>query len=69
MTFNGAGTKPIVNSDAMGFSATGSIKRSDFGITQYVPLVGDDVALTIEAEFDYKPAGAVQPTTPNPKKK
>lgn len=70
VTFNGAGTKPIVNSDALGFSATGSFKRSDFGISQYVPLVGDDVALTIEAEFDYKPAGApVQPATPNPKKK
>lgn len=33
-----------------GFSATTTIKRTDFGITTYAPALGDDVALTIEAE-------------------
>ena len=51
VTFNGAGTNPIVAIQQLGFSAKGTIKRSDFGITQYIPMVGDEVALTIEAEF------------------
>ncbi len=33
-----------------GFSASTSLKRSDFGISTYVPMVGDDVALDIESE-------------------
>ena len=33
-----------------GFSATTSFKRSDFGITTYVPMVGDDVLIDIESE-------------------
>ncbi|HVZ29831.1 MAG TPA: YceI family protein [Asticcacaulis sp.] len=37
-----------------GFSATASVKRSDFGITK-VPLVGDQVDLTIEAETAVPP--------------
>ena len=41
----------------LGFSARGVIRRSDFGITQFLPEpgtqagVGDDVELVIEAEF------------------
>ncbi|UAL09505.1 YceI family protein [Caulobacter segnis] len=34
-----------------GFSATGVIKRSEFGSTRLLPMIGDDVALTIEIEF------------------
>lgn len=37
---------------AIGFSARGSLKRSDFGVGKYVPVVGDDVDLTIEIEFE-----------------
>ena len=33
-----------------GFSATGSLLRSDFGITTFLPMVPDQVDLTIEAE-------------------
>lgn len=39
----------------IGFSATASVKRSDFGMDTYVPFVGDDVEIVIEAEF-VKPA-------------
>ena len=39
------------NQYKIGFSATGSVKRSDFGVDLYAPFVGDDVDLTIEAEF------------------
>ena len=42
------------NKLVIGFSATGSFRRSDFvsSLTNLLPLVGDDVALEIEAEFD-----------------
>jgi polyisoprenoid-binding protein YceI len=33
-----------------GFSATASIKRSDFGIANYVPAVSDEINLNIEVE-------------------
>jgi len=33
-----------------GFSATALIKRSDFGITTYLPALGDEVRLDIESE-------------------
>jgi polyisoprenoid-binding protein YceI len=35
----------------LGFSAQGSLKRSDFGLDAYVPFVDDEVQLIIEAEF------------------
>ncbi len=52
VTLNGAMKEhPFVKKPAIGFSATGSIKRSEFGFDKYVPMIGDDVALLIEAEF------------------
>ncbi len=54
VTFNGAGMNSFMNSEELGFSATGTIKRSDFGISAYIPMVGDDVALTIETEMHLK---------------
>jgi polyisoprenoid-binding protein YceI len=36
---------------ALGFSARGSFKRSDFGSTRYSDFVGDEIQLVIEAEF------------------
>lgn len=38
--------------DAIGFAATTSIKRSDFGLSQAIPLVSDRIDLTINAGFD-----------------
>jgi polyisoprenoid-binding protein YceI len=35
----------------VGFDAQSTIKRSDFGIDAYLPLLGDTVTLDIEAEF------------------
>jgi hypothetical protein len=40
------------NAAVLEFSATGKVKRSDFGITSYPGIIGDDVALTINAAFD-----------------
>ena len=35
---------------AIGFDATGAVKRSDFGLGLFVPNVGDEVKLTITTE-------------------
>jgi polyisoprenoid-binding protein YceI len=35
----------------MGFSAEASFKRSDFGVSQWIPLEADEVDVVIETEF------------------
>ncbi|OLP62623.1 polyisoprenoid-binding protein [Xaviernesmea oryzae] len=42
---------PMSKKPTVGFSATGTIKRSEFGVTTLVGPVSDDVKLTIETEF------------------
>lgn len=42
---------PMSKKPTVGFSATGVIKRSDFGVAALVGPVSDDVKLTIETEF------------------
>lgn len=55
VTFNGAYLeKPFVGVPALGFSATTTIKRSEWGFATYVPNIGDDVDVLIEAEFHKK---------------
>ncbi len=52
VVLNGAMKKhPFVDAAALGISATGQIKRSDFGMTHMVPGIGDEVDIIIEAEF------------------
>ena len=52
VTFNGAMKKqPFSKKPTLGFSASGSLKRSDWGMATYVPNIGDKVMLLIEAEF------------------
>ena len=50
VVFNGTG-QGMMHEQRMGFSGVTTIKRSDFGVTKYVPLVGDDVTVLIETEF------------------
>lgn len=53
VTFNGAYQKKfLTNVPALGFSATASLKRSDWGFTTLIPIVSDRVDILIEAEFD-----------------
>lgn len=47
---NKAGINPITNKMTAGFTATTTLKRSDFGMTTLLPGVGDDVTIEIEAE-------------------
>ncbi|MEJ0062393.1 MAG: YceI family protein [Alphaproteobacteria bacterium] len=51
VTLNGAGPYPMGQKTGVGFSATATIKRSDFGMKKWLPMVGDDVQLYIETEF------------------
>ena len=54
--FNAAGANPLSKAYTIGFEISGDIKRSDFGVTTYVPLIGDDVHLIISAAFEKNPA-------------
>lgn len=50
LTLNRAGQNIAAGRHAAGFSATATLKRSDFGMTALLPRVGDDVNIVIEAE-------------------
>ena len=50
VTLNGAGEHPMLKKQAIGFSATATIKRSDFGVGAYAPHVSDEVQLRITTE-------------------
>jgi polyisoprenoid-binding protein YceI len=55
VTFNGFGPGLFGAGTRLGFSGTGRIKRSDFGMTNPAPKdAGDDVALAFEIEFTKK---------------
>ena len=52
VTYNGGYAQQMMTKKAvLGFSATGDVKRSDWGFGTYVPLIGDDVQVIVEAEF------------------
>ncbi len=42
---------PITKKDTIGFRATTTINRSDFGMTAYVPAITNRVPVTIDAEM------------------
>ena len=51
-TLTGVGTNPMSKAANIGFSATGTLHRTEFGVTKYAPnFVGDEVKLTITAAF------------------
>jgi polyisoprenoid-binding protein YceI len=45
---------PLVGPRAVGIEAVTTIKRSEFGSNYVLSMVGDDVTLTFEGEFDKK---------------
>lgn len=53
-SFNGAGVNPLDKSYTAGFNATATIKRSDYGVKTYVPLIGDETVIRISAAFVHK---------------
>jgi polyisoprenoid-binding protein YceI len=51
VTLNGAMVHPFRKIPVVGFTATGSFKRSEFGSTVLQGPIGDEVTVIIEAEF------------------
>ena len=49
-TLNKVGPHPMTKAPSIGFDATASIKRSDFGVGAYVPNVSDDITIRITTE-------------------
>lgn len=47
---NGAGPHPMKKVPAIGFDATTTIKRSEFGIDAYVPNISDELKISITTE-------------------
>ncbi len=50
VTINKIGVQPMAKREAAGFSATATVKRTDFGLGLYAPNVSDEVKLTITTE-------------------
>ncbi len=50
---NKLGPNPFDKRSTVGFTATGTLMRSDFGISSAVPVIGDEVDITIDAEFNH----------------
>lgn len=64
VTLNKSGVHPLGKRAAVGFDASTTINRSDFGIAKYVPNVSDAITIRItteamvpKADADKKPAG------------
>ena len=47
---NKSGEHPMLKVQAIGFDATATIKRSDFGVGAYVPNVSDEIKIRITTE-------------------
>jgi polyisoprenoid-binding protein YceI len=51
VAYNGSNTFPVDQSTHFGFEATGAIRRSAFGISYGLPLLSDEVRLTLGVQF------------------
>lgn len=51
-TFSGAGANPFNKKPTIGFHATTTIKRSEFGVAYGIPVVSDEVKLDISVAFE-----------------
>ncbi|WP_158756430.1 YceI family protein [Dyella sp. S184] len=59
-TLNKVGPHPMTKAQAIGFDATGTLKRSDFGVGAYVPKVSDEIKIRITTEGEVPKADAAQ---------
>ncbi|MET0937535.1 MAG: YceI family protein [Luteibacter sp.] len=50
VTLNKVGPHPMMKVQTVGFDATATIKRSDFGVGAYVPNVSDEIKIRITTE-------------------
>lgn len=51
-TFKAAAVNPMNKIYTIGFNAKGEIKRTDFGVSKYAPLVSDETTIAITAAFE-----------------
>lgn len=52
VTFNGSGNAPWFGErDLIGFDATATFNRSEFGMGAYIPNIGDEVSVSFSGEF------------------
>jgi polyisoprenoid-binding protein YceI len=59
-TLNKVGPHPMSKAQSIGFDATASIKRSDFGVGAYVPKVSDEISIRITTEGSVPKTNAVK---------
>lgn len=50
VTVNGAGEHPMLKQQSVGFDATATLKRSDFGVSAFIPAVSDEINVRITTE-------------------
>ncbi|MFT4056974.1 MAG: YceI family protein [Novosphingobium sp.] len=53
-TFKAGAVNPMNKAYTLGFNAVGTIKRTEFGVSKYAPLVSDDTQISINAAFEKK---------------
>jgi polyisoprenoid-binding protein YceI len=51
VTLNGGARNPLTGDDTLGFTATGTIDRADYGLTTWYPAVGTTIHVVIQVEF------------------
>ncbi len=54
VTLNQAGVHPINKKQTLGIGAVAVLKRSDYGVSLYAPMVSDDVSIEIQTEMNKK---------------
>ena len=60
VTYNGGAPNPLTRDYTLGFGATGAFDRSEFGLNAWFPAVGDQIRLSIQAEFAANGGGQVE---------
>jgi polyisoprenoid-binding protein YceI len=50
--FNGGAANAFSGKYTLGFSASGKFSRASFGLNAWAPAVGDEISLTLRAEFE-----------------
>jgi polyisoprenoid-binding protein YceI len=53
-TLNKVGANAFDKKPTVGFSASGVLKRSDYGISTLVPAIADEVRISVDAEFNHE---------------
>jgi polyisoprenoid-binding protein YceI len=51
--FIGAGMNPFTGEPTVGFEASATISRTEFGVSAKYPIVGDQVEIIVSAAFNF----------------